>query len=197
MRTVANCQLSGIAANSWALCAAIRTLACGLQDRNVKLGSWTRCPGPGGVKMQILSNLLRGFLGATLLAVLVAAAILGSRPAAAVEQTGDLTGTVRDEKAEGLPGATITLKGDNLLGERSTVTDTKGEFSFRSLPPGKYTVKIAFVGYQAIEQDGVTVNIGRTTTLPINLTKGELSESVTVIGKTPLVDTVRTTTQHR
>lgn len=145
--------------------------------------------------MQILSNWLRSFLGATLLAVLVAAAILGSRPAAAVEQTGDLTGTVRDEKAEVLPGATITLKGDNLLGERSTVTDTKGEFSFRSLPPGKYTVKIAFVGYQTIEQDGVTVNIGRTTTLPINLTKGELSESVTVIGKTPLVDTVRTTTQ--
>jgi hypothetical protein len=137
----------------------------------------------------------RSWLGASLAALLVAAAALAPRPASAVEQTGDLTGTVRDEKSEVLPGATITLKGENLLGERSTVTDTKGEFSFRALPPGKYTVKIGFVGYQGIEQDGVVVNIGRTTTLPVNLTKGELTESVTVVGRTPLVDTVRTTTQ--
>src|SRR5262245_16779226 len=134
-------------------------------------------------------------LGTLLGALLVVAGALASRPATAVEQTGDLVGTVRDEKAEILPGATLTLKGDNLLGERSTVTDTKGEFAFRSLPPGKYSLKIAFVGYQTIEQDGVTVNIGRTTTLPISLTKGEMSETVTVLGKTPLVDTVRTTTQ--
>src|SRR5262245_18739817 len=134
-------------------------------------------------------------LGTLLGALLVVAGALASRPATAVEQTGDLVGTVRDEKAEILPGATLTLRGDNLLGERSTVTDTKGEFAFRSLPPGKYTLKISFVGYQTIEQDGVTVNIGRTTTLPISLTKGEISESVTVLGKAPIVDTVRTTTQ--
>ena len=140
-------------------------------------------------------NRLRSFLGATLLAVLVAVGLLASRPASAVEQTGDLTGTVRDEKAQILPGATITLKGENLLGERSTVTDTKGEFWFRSLPPGKYSIKIAFTGYQTIEQDGITVNIGRTTTLPVSMTQGELKEAVSVIGKAPVVDTVRTTTQ--
>jgi len=138
---------------------------------------------------------LRSFLGASLAALLVAAAALAHRPASAVEQTGDLTGTVRDEKSQPLPGATMTLKGENLLGERATVTDAKGEFWFRSLPPGRYTLKTAFVGYQTIEQDGITVNIGRATTLPISLTKGELSESVNVIGKTPVVDTVRTTTQ--
>ena len=138
---------------------------------------------------------LRSFLGASLAALLVAAAALAHRPASAVEQTGDLTGTVRDEKSQPLPGATMTLRGENLLGERATVTDAKGEFWFRSLPPGRYTLKTAFVGYQTIEQEGITVNIGRATTLPISLTKGELSESVNVIGKTPVVDTVRTTTQ--
>src|SRR6185436_8442822 len=137
----------------------------------------------------------RTYLSLTLAVLAAAAALLAGGPARAVEQTGDLTGYVRDEKSEPLPGATVTLRGDNLLGERATVTDPKGQFWFRSLPPGKYTVKIAFTGYQAIEQEGVIVNIGRMTTFPVSLTKGELAESVTVVARNPIVDTVRTTTQ--
>ena len=42
-------------------------------------------------------------------AVLLAQALALCPASLGVEQTGDITGTVRDEKGSGLPGATITL----------------------------------------------------------------------------------------
>lgn len=127
--------------------------------------------------------------------VLVVSALLAMNPTLAVEQTGDIIGTVSDEKDQPLPGAVVTLSGDNLQGERAMSTAAKGEFAFRALPPGRFRLKINAPGYQVIEQENVTVHIGRTTTLPFKLTAGQMTESVKVIGAAPLVDPIRTTSQ--
>ncbi len=69
------------------------------------------------------------------LALAIAAGLAAARPAAAVEQTGEILGTVLDEKGQPLPGTTLTLKGENLQGERAAVSGPKGEFAFRSCLP--------------------------------------------------------------
>ena len=127
-------------------------------------------------------------LGAILLLLTVAGVAL------AVEQTGDILGTVRDEKQQPLPGVTVTLTG-NMPGERTAVTDASGRFAFRGVPPGSYAVKYSISGYQIIQQEAISVNIGRSNRLIVDLTPGAAAETVRVEGAAPLVDTVRTTTQ--
>ena len=113
----------------------------------------------------------------------------------AVEQTGELKGTVRDNKGKPLPGVTAALSGVNLQGTRGAVSNANGEIVFRVLPPGSYTLRLSLEGYQSTEIDNVEINVGRTTTVPVDLPPGKLTEQVTVSASAPLVDTVRTQTQ--
>jgi len=126
------------------------------------------------------------------LVALVLAVSITSLPA--VEQTGEIRGSVRDEQGAPLAGIAVTVRGKNLQGERSATTDARGAFVFRTLPPGPYAVKYSAAGYDVIEQETV-VGVGRATSLLVNLVAGGKAENVSVFGSIPLVDTVRTNTQ--
>ncbi|MBS1605091.1 MAG: TonB-dependent receptor [Bacteroidetes bacterium] len=86
----------------------------------------------------------------------------------AINGPGDATGvlggiiTTADGKPAG--GVTVTLKGLN----RSTLTDDDGQFSFRRLEPGSYTVEITFAGYEPIDRT-VYVESGRPVRLDLQL----------------------------
>ena len=80
--------------------------------------------------------------------VVLLAATLVATGAMAQVTTGRLIGTVVDNEGVALPGVTVRVNSDTLLGgQRATVSDTKGEFSFISLPVGVYTVDAALDGY--------------------------------------------------
>ena len=68
-------------------------------------------------------------------------------------QNGIITGKVK-HGTEALQSATVSL------GNQTTYTDHKGEFSF-SVKPGKYTITATHVSYKKIEQV-VTVEAGNT-----------------------------------
>ncbi|MBI3449418.1 MAG: TonB-dependent receptor [Acidobacteria bacterium] len=124
------------------------------------------------------------------------ALVLGAgQPASAVEQTGDLKGSVRDEHRQPIPEVLVALKGANLQGERAATSDSRGEFAFRALPPGSYSLSYAAPGYHVIEQESVVVSIGRETFIIADLIVEGGTETVTVIGSVPLVDVAATSTQ--
>ncbi|WP_229251078.1 TonB-dependent receptor [Emticicia sp. BO119] len=84
-----------------------------------------------------------------------------------------LKGVVSDEKGEGLPGVSITIKGTT----RGTVTGVNGEYSI-SVPDSKAILVFSFVGYEAQE-----VVIENQTTLNITLkTDTKALEEVVVVG---------------
>ena len=59
---------------------------------------------------------------------------------AEAQQTGALTGLVRDAQGGVLPGVTVTVTGGALAGaSRSTVSTEQGLYSLTGLPPGSYT----------------------------------------------------------
>ena len=51
-------------------------------------------------------------------------------------QTGNLYGTVTDDKGAALPGVTVTLSGQGA--PQVQVTNAQGQFRFLGLPPGNY-----------------------------------------------------------
>lgn len=89
----------------------------------------------------------------------------------AAQQTMTLTGVVRDENGDPVPGASVYVKGNNKIG---TVTDIDGRFSLK-VAPGQILV-VSFIGYETIEEP---VRPGRTfLELSLHADDTQLSEVV-------------------
>ncbi|MBO0931427.1 SusC/RagA family TonB-linked outer membrane protein [Fibrella aquatilis] len=94
-------------------------------------------------------------------------------PAAPSEAKGLIRGTVSDEKGNGLPGATVSVKGTQL----GTTTDVNGAFSI-NMPEGSKLLVISFIGMNTQE-----VDVGTRTVLNITLQNmGQSLDEVVVIG---------------
>src|SRR5262249_44617699 len=111
-------------------------------------------------------------------------------PAAAQVQTGSITGTVTDASSAVLPGVTVTLTGEKLIGGAQTqVSDTTGAYRFDRLPPGAYTVKFELQGFKTVTRDDIRINAAFVATVNARLEVGSVNESITVTGDAPTVDT--------
>ena len=60
-----------------------------------------------------------------------------------------ITGTVKDEKAEPIPGANIMIEGSY----DGTSSHVDGKFSFVSDEAGQQTLLISFIGYKVFRQE--------------------------------------------
>jgi outer membrane receptor for Fe3+-dicitrate len=120
-------------------------------------------------------------------------ALLGVTPILA-QTSGRLFGTVTDKSGAAVPGAVVTATSPALQGVQTATTDGRGEFRFLSVPPGNYTVKVALSGFKTVERSGVVVGLDRTVELPISLEVATVSETITVSGESPTIDTTSTTT---
>ncbi len=126
--------------------------------------------------------------------LLLAAALLFVPSGALAQTTGRIMGQVLDAQGAALPGATVTVTSPNLQGAQTQVSDSDGNYRFLSLPPGRYTVKVELASFKTVEQNNVEVGLDRTVTLPVTLQLAGVSESVTVTGLSPTIDTTSTVT---
>lgn len=102
--------------------------------------------------------------------------------------TGEIEGNVQDPDGAGLPGATITIAGQNLIQESLTkVSGGNGDYVFRALRPGAYTVTVQMPGF-ATQETNASVQTGITANINFTLELEGVSETVTVSGETPLID---------
>jgi hypothetical protein len=102
--------------------------------------------------------------------------------------TGEVEGVVQDPDGAGLPGATVTVAGQNLIQDSLTkVTGATGDYVFRALRPGSYVVTVEMPGF-AGQLFNVSVQTGITAHANFILELEGVSETVTVSGETPLID---------
>lgn len=107
-----------------------------------------------------------------------------------------ITGTVRDESGGVLPGVTVEVSSPVLIEKvRSTVTDSDGAFRITELRPGIYSVTYSLPGFSILRREGIELSPSFTATLNAELKVGTLEETVTVSGRTPLIDTSTLTQQ--
>jgi hypothetical protein len=100
-----------------------------------------------------------------------------------------IVGQVRDEGGGVLPGVTVTAKSPALqVPEVASVTDERGEYRLTPLPIGTYTVEYALPGFQTHRQEAVRLTVGFVAKVNVVLIVGQLTESVTVSGVSPVVD---------
>jgi len=122
--------------------------------------------------------------------------LIGAVSAGWAQQTGTLSGIVRDAQRGVLPGVTVAVTSEALIGSgRTAVTGEAGAYLFSALPPGTYTVTYALVGFTTLKREGIRVAVAQTTRLDVDLAVGSLQETVTVSGESPVVDVSSTITQ--
>ena len=130
-------------------------------------------------------TLTRWYVAAVTLAVLVGVA----QPTWAQQQTGSISGRAEDGSGAALPGVTVSITSDNLIGgARSAVTDGQGVYRFTLLPGGKYTVKFELAGFGTLNIEGVNLSAGSAATVNGKLDLATIQESVTVTSQSPTID---------
>ena len=101
---------------------------------------------------------------------------------------GGLRGTVRD--AQGVvPAATVILVNEDTKVARETVSNAAGEYSFPAVAPGTYTVRANLAGFKTFELKGVRIGTQQFVNLDVALEVGTISETVTVSGQSPIIET--------
>ena len=104
--------------------------------------------------------------------------------------TGSVTGTVTDNTGGVLPGATVSLTGQSLIGGTQVQsTGVSGAYRFGRLPPGGYEVTFELQGFKTIVRRDIRISAAFTATVNVQLDVGQVEETVTVTGESPVVDT--------
>ncbi len=125
-----------------------------------------------------------------------AAATLGSLvlsvccavPAAAQVATGTILGNVKDASGASVPGAMVTATNLDTQFTRSTTTDSSGQYALLLLPVGTYKVDVTLGGFKSFAQTGIMLEVGRNARVDATIEPGAISEVVSVIADSPLVE---------
>jgi hypothetical protein len=128
----------------------------------------------------------------------VACAILWIAAVAHSQTTsGRIIGTVFDDQGGILPGVTVTIESEALLGGPQTeVTGGDGRFSFLGLAPGNYSVRAVLDGFLTQQRTDVKVNLGGAASLNIEMPSGTFTDEIQVVAETPVVDPTQVNTEQ-
>ena len=108
--------------------------------------------------------------------------------AVAQQQYGRLEGAASDAQGLALPGVTVTLAGEAIIGTRVATTDVDGSYRFQALPPGDYTLTFELGGFQTVLFEEVRVVSGATFAVDADMQIATVAETITVTGESPVVD---------
>ena len=113
-------------------------------------------------------------------------------PAPSIAQTGSVAGVVRDTSGAVMPGVVVEAASPALIEKvRTATTDEKGQYKIIDLRPGVYTVTFTLPGFNTFKREGIELTTQFTAPVNAELKVGALTETVTVTGESPVVDTQR------
>jgi len=101
----------------------------------------------------------------------------------AQETYGSIDGEIKDPQGGVVAGVAVTVasKGSTTGFKRTTTSDDNGRFSVIQIPPGTYTVTSdAASGFGSASYDNVAVEVGRVTTVNVEVKAGGVAVTVDV-----------------
>jgi carboxypeptidase family protein len=112
-------------------------------------------------------------------------------PLTMAQSVGAIGGTIQDATGAVIPGANVTLSNPGMIGgNQQAVTDERGIYQFtRLVPSSTYSVKAELAGFRTVVRQNIVVNADVTVRVDMTLELGQTSDTVTVTGEAPLLDT--------
>ena len=115
-------------------------------------------------------------------------------PVASQAQEASIIGQVTDDTGAVLPGVTVTATSPALqVPQVIAVSNERGEYRLTPLPLGTYAVEYLLAGFQTLQRPDLRLTAGFTAKVDVVMKVSALSETITVSGASPVVDTMSTT----
>jgi hypothetical protein len=157
------------------------SFGAGLRGSGVKLKNSLSVTGKAAVSPSIGKGLQ--VLGTTLLVLLLCV------PAFSQGSAGRIVGTITDQTAGAIGGATVTVLDVQRGTARTLTTDDSGSYNAPNLTPGTYKVRAEFKGFKITERQNIILEVGQEIRVDLTLQPGEQAQTITVTEAIPLVDT--------
>jgi len=106
----------------------------------------------------------------------------------AQEFRATVVGQVTDEKGAPIPGATVGVTNVETGETDKTMTNSEGNYITPFLNPGRYRVTVESPGFKRAVREGIILRVNDRVTIDLQLEVGQVSDAITVIADTPLVD---------
>jgi hypothetical protein len=126
---------------------------------------------------------MRRVVRAVLLSALLA------RVVHAQSTSASLTGRITDPHKAVISDAKVTAINTGTEIHYLGLTNETGTYYISNLPPGRYRIEAEKLGFKAVIQSGVILHVQDAVEVNFEMTLGSASESVTVEGSTPPLDT--------
>ena len=95
----------------------------------------------------------------------------------------------RRQRRASCPASTVNVSSPAQVGGvQTSVTDSQGVYRFPALHPGVYELDATLSGFKTVKRGDITLTLGTTTTIDVTLSVASVSETVQVVGETPIVD---------
>ncbi len=135
---------------------------------------------------------LEGSLTSARRLLLAALVVLAVPSLALAQSTGTIRGVVKDTQNAVVPGVTILVRNQATSEDRTTVSDSQGEYVVPSLPVGVYRIEARLDGFQTRVITDVRLQVAQTVVQNVQLALGSVTEEVAVVGQAPIVETATT-----
>jgi Carboxypeptidase regulatory-like domain len=155
--------------------------------RNSTVGSL-----PLGLSSRFLSQCCSSLLACLL--VFCGLAMFGGPAIEAQSLTGGgISGTVSDPDGRAVAKATVTATNTDTGVQTTAISGTAGNYTIQPLQAGPYNVEVTAKGFSRLLQENVTVDNASVLGLPLKLTVGGESTTVTVTDAPAMLDTTDAT----
>ena len=108
---------------------------------------------------------------------------------AAQEFRATVKGQVVDASGAALPGALVSVQNAETNEVAAATTNAEGNYTIPFLRPGLYTLTVELSGFQKHVRNGLRLEVSQTATINVQLAVGQLTEEVTVLAESPLLET--------
>jgi hypothetical protein len=105
---------------------------------------------------------------------------------------GVLVGTVTDQSGAKVAGARVTVTNQGTNAALVMQTTDEGQYTATNLDPGRYTVAVEAQGFKAATIQDIVLNVNQTARVDARLEVGELTTSVNVEARAPIVQSETT-----
>src|SRR5258708_2043028 len=106
--------------------------------------------------------------------------------------TGSIRGTVQDPSGAFVRSASVSAQQTETGLTRTALTDPSGGYVLLELPVGHYELQVEAKGFQKYVQQGITLNVNETATIPVHLVVGAESQVLEVNADAQLIQSTVT-----
>src|ERR1035437_5913113 len=97
-------------------------------------------------------------------------------------QEATVVGSVVDPTSAAVPNAKVQVSNPSKGFNRVLLTNSAGEYLAAKIPIGEYVITAEATGFQKLLRSGITLQVGQTLRVDLQLTLGATTQEVSVTG---------------